>query len=1086
MSQNKVLATLILSGIIFLGFAQVDTAWVRRYESSGADTVRAMAIDDWGNDYVAGSTIGDTTGTDWTIIKYNLNGDQVWVRNFITPGNYNEGANAIAVANSGNIYVTGYTMSSGLGDFLTIRYSPTGETIWTQRRDGPEAGFDLATSITLDNTENIYVAGYTEGAAIYDYDIMIIKYDSAGNKLWDRIYNSGANRRDEAKTIKVDRLGNVYVTGTTNPVGSANYDYLTVKYSPSGDFRWAQTYNGPADSTDIANSLVLDDSGYIYVTGTSLGSGTGCDFATIKYTPLSETVWVRRYNNSPVNNNDEGYGIAVDNWGNVYVTGISIGSNYDYLTIKYNHQGAEEWTARYNNIGNDIANGGIAVDAQGNVYITGKSESTGTSFDYVTIKYNPLGVQQWLTRYNGLANGIDQTQAIAVDGYGNVYVTGNSQGVGTDLDWVMIKYFQPGYLIRDVGTTAIVSPPPVVAPGTPIVPACSVYNYGDTTETYLVRMRIGSFYEDTVRVTNHLPGTYEYLTFTTWNANPSGIHIVSCSTELLVDGIKRNDKKTSTVIVGSVDVEVFRILAPTGTIDTIPVVPRARIRNNSSVTLPIPVTFKIFKDTMIYFDSRIVNLSGNGAFYDVPFDTFYLTGADTGDYTTEVSVFILGDTDPSNDTKPGAFSVIVFASGPGWQAMPLIPPGLSGKRPKSGSCIAGMRDNIYFLKASNTQDFHIYNPDAGTWLSDTMPLGTKDAGDGKKPKKGAAMTAYQQGRALYILRGNNTVGFWCYQADTIGGQSVGWHKLKNIPLTTKKCKDGSGLVSFHKQGKGYIFAMKGAKTNEFYIYHIDGDSWTQVSSPPLGPSGKSGYKNGSCLTYDGDEFVYVLKGNYGDFHKYSIDGDSWHQLRQYDYKIFLNREGKKKKPKGGAALVYYEDNIYLLKGGNTLEFWRYEIASDSWIQMNPAPTWDIPLGPSGKKVKDGGCMTIHKDYFYVAKGKNTDEFYRHTLPTITLTALQPTNEGIQEETNSNKNFRLMVKPNPANKLIVLRYNLPIADKVNIKLYDITGSLVKTFTNSIPTKDGTLLIDTKSLPAGVYIIQFKAKALRVNRKIAIEK
>jgi hypothetical protein len=89
---------------------------------------------------------------------------------------------------------------------------------------------------------------------------------------------------------------------------------------------------------------------------------------------------------------------------------------------------------------------------------------------------------------------------------------------------------------------------------------------------------------------------------------------------------------------GDTDAEVVRILIPVTTMDTMPFVPKARIRNNSSVPLDIPVTFKIFKDssniqnTLVYFDTLIVNLSGDSAIYDVPFDTFYLTGADTGQY----------------------------------------------------------------------------------------------------------------------------------------------------------------------------------------------------------------------------------------------------------------------------------------------------------------------------------------------------------------------------------------------------------------------------------------------------------------------
>lgn len=1089
MKINKVITLIFLLTLIGYTFAQVDTAWVRRFNGlgNGADTALALAIDDSGNVFVTGTTFGSGTGNDWTTIKYNPNGDPVWVKNYISPGTYNERPSSITIGNSGNIYITGYTMSSNFGDYLTIKYNPAGETLWTKRLDGPENGFDFASAITIDGFENIYVSGYTEGQAGLDYDYLTVKYDSSGNQQWARLYNSALNRRDEPKAIGVDLLGNVYVTGSSNTVGSANYDYLTIKYSPNGDFSWALNYNGQADSTDIANTLTLDDSGNIYVTGSSVGVGTSTDFATLKYTPFAVTVWTSRYN-SPANDSDGGSALAVDNWGNVYVTGSSkgSGSGFDYTTIKYNPLGDTLWTRSYNGTGNnnDFADGGIGVGDQGDIYITGHSTGSGTGYDYATLKYNPSGDTQWTARYNGPSNSTDQTEALAIDGYGNVYVTGFSAGTGSDLDFATIKYVQAGYVVRDVGTSVIVAPGPVVNPDSTVVQACSVYNYGGTTETYLVRMKISSFYEDTIRVVGHLPGTYQYLTFLPWTASQLGMHTVSCSTELLVDGIKRNDKLTTSVVVGTADVEVFRILAPTGTIDTLPVVPRARIRNNSSVTLDIPVTFKIFKSSMVYFDSRIVNLSGNSAFYDVPFDTFHITGSDTGSYTTEVTVSVLGDQDTSNDTKTGAFTVTIFAGGPGWQTMATIPPGFSSKRPKAGSCITELRDKLYFLKASNTQDFHIYTPDAGigTWTSDTMPLGTKAYGDGKKPKKGAAMTAYQQDRAIYVLRGNRTVGFWKYQTDSVGGRVIGWTKLSNIPIGAKEPKEGSGMITFRQHGDGFIFTMKGSKTDEFYTYSIEGDTWHKVSSPPPGVSTKVGYKQGSCLTYDGD-FMYVLKGNYGDFFKYSVDADTWHQLRQYDYKMFINRDGKKKKVKDGASLVFYNDKIYLLKGGNTLEFWYYEIASDSWIQMNPGTTWDIPLGGS-RKVKSGGCMTMDGSNFYVVKGANTNEFYSHTLPVTTLAAAQPTIDGIHSDKSLLQGFSLKITPNPAIKVMAVRYNLPAASPVSIKLYNITGALVKSCTNT--AKDGVWLIDAKSLLAGVYLLNFNSENVKVNRKIVIPK
>ncbi len=81
---------------------------------------------------------------------------------------------------------------------------------------------------------------------------------------------------------------------------------------------------------------------------------------------------------------------------------------------------------------------GVAADAAGNVYVTGTSSSTTSLDDYVTVKYNSAGVQQWIARYNGSSNSWDQAITLAVDAAGNVYVTGGSYS--TSEDFATIKY----------------------------------------------------------------------------------------------------------------------------------------------------------------------------------------------------------------------------------------------------------------------------------------------------------------------------------------------------------------------------------------------------------------------------------------------------------------------------------------------------------------------------------------------------------------------------------------------------------------------------------------------------------------------
>jgi uncharacterized delta-60 repeat protein len=319
------------------------------------------------------------------------------------------------------------------------------DTAWVRRYNGPGNGYDEAHAIALDDVGNVYVTGYSTGSGTGS-DYATIKYNSDGDTIWVQRYNGPGNNNDWAYSLAVDGQGNVYVTGYSTGSGTS-YDYATIKYNSAGVEQWVQRYNGPGNDYDVANAIAVDGQGNVYVTGISRGSTTFYDYATIKYNSDGDTIWVRRYD-GPGNSDDGAYSLAVDGQGNVYVTGYSVGSGIylDYATIKYNSAGVEQWVAGYNGPGNsdDVARS-LAVDGQGNVYVTGISRGSTTFYDYATIKYNSAGVEQWVQRYNGPGNGSDWAYSLAVDGQGNVYVTGYSAGTSAypyNYDYATIKYVQ--------------------------------------------------------------------------------------------------------------------------------------------------------------------------------------------------------------------------------------------------------------------------------------------------------------------------------------------------------------------------------------------------------------------------------------------------------------------------------------------------------------------------------------------------------------------------------------------------------------------------------------------------------------------
>ncbi|MBA7681714.1 hypothetical protein ES703_90054 [subsurface metagenome] len=414
-------------------FAQVDTAWVNRYNGpgNGTDYGTAIAVDDMGNTYVTGVSDGNGSGNDYATIKYNPEGDTLWVRRYNGPGDYTDEAYAMAVDGLGNTYITGKSLGDGTHyDYATIKYNSTGDTLWVRRYDGTASSADEANAIAVDNAGNVYVTGESSGSGT-GVNYATIKYNPEGDTLWVRRYDGTGTTGDYGYAVVVDDLGNVYVTGYSFSMGTS-FDYVTVKYDPDGVMLWVQTYNGPASSTDMPYAMAVDGSGNIYVTGKSLG--TSYDYATVKYNPNGDTIWVRRYD-GPGSGTDNAYAIAVDNAGNTYITGVSVGSGTgkDYATIKYDPEGNTLWVRRYDGPGNGTDEAyAIAVDDSGNVYVTGESVGSGTYYDYATIKYNPDGDVLWIQRYDAQVADDDGGSAIAIDNAGNTYVTGYSYSTSYD------------------------------------------------------------------------------------------------------------------------------------------------------------------------------------------------------------------------------------------------------------------------------------------------------------------------------------------------------------------------------------------------------------------------------------------------------------------------------------------------------------------------------------------------------------------------------------------------------------------------------------------------------------------------------
>jgi uncharacterized delta-60 repeat protein len=435
--------------------------WVTRYNGTGngMDAIRAMVVDKAGNVYVTGYAYnGPASDNDYITIKYNTNGVQQWLAKYNGPGSGSDIPGSIFVDNAGYVYVTGSSDAlTGTyidDDVATIKYSPQGAQVWVARYAGTSARADAGNAVKADAAGNVYVAGYTTVHVLGQKKVYLtIKYNAAGVRQWlQTLQGIGqTNGQDDAAIgLALDPSGNVYVTGSvfagTGYAGRT--DYLTVKYNPAGVQQWKQQYNGPGNSFDYPTAIAADNAGNVVITGYS--KGIDFDFATIKYNTNGVQQWVARYN-GPANSFDLAYALALDNAGNVYVTGSDQKTIYnsDFLTVKYNSSGLQQWTARYNGSANDNDESyALAIDKPGNVYVTGYINGVSPAWDIATIKYNAAGIQQWVNRYDGPKDSADAGNAIGVDTLGNVYVGGASAGIKTAWDYTTIKYSSSGSLAQ--------------------------------------------------------------------------------------------------------------------------------------------------------------------------------------------------------------------------------------------------------------------------------------------------------------------------------------------------------------------------------------------------------------------------------------------------------------------------------------------------------------------------------------------------------------------------------------------------------------------------------------------------------------
>lgn len=159
---------------------------------------------------------------------------------------------------------------------------------------------------------------------------------------------------------------------------------------------------------------------------------------------VNTQAWVRRYRGASGSANQPAQ-VIVDKEGSVLVTGFSpgAGTGWDFVVLKYASDGSALWTNRYDGVahGDDRADF-IAVDGAGNVHVTGASFISADHYEVVTIKCSGAGAGIWTNHYNSSATNYDFPAGFVVDATGNVFVAVSTfTGVSP---YIVLKYDPAG------------------------------------------------------------------------------------------------------------------------------------------------------------------------------------------------------------------------------------------------------------------------------------------------------------------------------------------------------------------------------------------------------------------------------------------------------------------------------------------------------------------------------------------------------------------------------------------------------------------------------------------------------------------
>jgi len=258
---------------------------------------------------------------------------------------------------------------------------------------------------------------------------MPVGSEAGPSQVWQLRYNRGA-RSDRPEDLVVGPDKSVHLTGRSRIIGTSLSQMITIKIRPNGTARWRKRLSIPGGFVQ-GQALAVDSAGSTYVAAAAAASGGFFRYVVVKYAPAGRREWKKDLSAEQLGGlgNAIAEDIVVDAFDNIYVTGrlasAESGSGYDGLTLKFDPLGNELWRERYSGgFSGSQQPRMMAVSPDGNVVIAGTGPGSDGHSDFETLKYSPEGLLLWAKRTSGAPSQTDVPEALVVADDGNIHVAG--------------------------------------------------------------------------------------------------------------------------------------------------------------------------------------------------------------------------------------------------------------------------------------------------------------------------------------------------------------------------------------------------------------------------------------------------------------------------------------------------------------------------------------------------------------------------------------------------------------------------------------------------------------------------------------